>query len=417
MMAHTARNSNMNTLGLKKLQNLDNENAGARLGAKSMAVQKPAQRAALGNISNTMRTTQVAGKKVVKKDVRTKTMVKSKATSSLQSVASLPVPVDNVKPDICRSPLPQVVDKMEVDSVESAIEAFSQQLIALQVEDIDKDDSDNPQLCSEYVKEIYLYMRSLEKRMAWPAAYLDREGQLTGRMRHILVDWLVQVHLRFHLLQETLFLTVQLIDRFLVDHTVSKGKLQLVGVTAMFIASKYEEMYPPEINDFVYITDQAYTKSQIRQMEIVMLKGLGYNLGKPLCLHFLRRNSKAAMVDPKKHTLAKFLMEITLPEYNMVQYDPSEIAAAALYMSMTLLGSEGDSWGAKMTHYSMYNEDHIRPIVRKMAQAVIRNDAMTEKYHAVKTKYRSSRFMNISTLPELESSLIKSLAEDGEERM
>nr|AAO73601.1 cyclin B [Lytechinus variegatus] len=415
MMAHTARNSNMNTLGFKKLQNLDNENAGARLGAKSMAVQKPAQRAALGNISNTMRTTQVAGKKVVKKDARTKTMVKSKATSSLQSVASLPVPVD--KPDICRSPLPQVVDKMEVDSVESAIEAFSQQLIDLQVEDIDKDDSDNPQLCSEYVKEIYLYMRSLEKRMAVPAAYLDREGQLTGRMRHILVDWLVQVHLRFHLLQETLFLTVQLIDRFLVDHTVSKGKLQLVGVTAMFIASKYEEMYPPEINDFVYITDQAYTKSQIRQMEIVMLKGLGYNLGKPLCLHFLRRNSKAAMVDPQKHTLAKFLMEITLPEYNMVQYDPSEIAAAALYMSMRLLGSEEDGWGAKMTHYSMYNEDHIRPIVRKMAQAVIRNDAMTEKYHAVKTKYRSSRFMNISTLPELESDLIKSLAEDGEERM
>ena len=64
----------------------------------------------------------------------------------------------------------------------------------------------------------------------------------------------------------------------------------------MFLASKYEEMYPPEINDFVYITDNAYPKDPIRQMEIVMIKGLKYSLGKPLCLHFLRRNSKAAGV-------------------------------------------------------------------------------------------------------------------------
>nr|NP_001028696.2 cyclin B [Strongylocentrotus purpuratus] len=409
-MAHATRNPNMTTLGFKKLQSFENENVGARLGGKSMAVQKPAQRAALGNISNMVRTTHAGGKKVVKKELRTKTLAKSKATSSLQSVVSLPV--DNVKTDICRSPLPEVVDQMEVDPIESAIEAFSQRLIDLQVEDIDKDDGDNPQLCSEYAKEIYLYMRTLENQMKVPAGYLDREGQVTGRMRHILVDWLVQVHLRFHLLQETLFLTVQLIDRFLVDHAVSKGKLQLVGVTAMFIASKYEEMYPPEINDFVYITDQAYTKTQIRQMEVFMLKGLKYCLGKPLCLHFLRRNSKAAGVDPQKHTLAKYLMEITLPEYSMVQYDPSEIAAAAIYLSMALLGSE-DNWGAKMTHYSMYSEDHIKPIIQKMATAVTREDAMSEKYHAVKTKYRSNRFMTISSLSQLKSDFMKTLVEES----
>lgn len=85
-------------------------------------------------------------------------------------------------------------------------------------------------------------------------------------------------------------------------------------------------------------------------------------------------------VDPQKHTLAKYLMEITLPEYSMVQYDPSEIAAAAIYLSMALLGSE-DNWGAKMTHYSMYSEDHIKPIIQKMAAAVTREDAMSEKYH------------------------------------
>ena len=78
---------------------------------------------------------------------------------------------------------------------------------------------------------------------------------------------------------------------------VAKGQLQLVGVTAMFLASKYEEMYVPAIEDFVYMTDNTYTKAEIRQMEIEILKTLNFLLCKPLPLHFLRRFSKAAMVN------------------------------------------------------------------------------------------------------------------------
>jgi len=79
-------------------------------------------------------------------------------------------------------------------------------------------------------------------------------------MRSILIDWLVDVHLKFKLLPETLFITVNIIDRFLEKQRVSKSRLQLVGVTALFVASKYEEIYPPELKDFVYITDRAYSK-------------------------------------------------------------------------------------------------------------------------------------------------------------
>lgn len=77
---------------------------------------------------------------------------------------------------------------------------------------------------------------------------------------------------------------------------VSRKKLQLVGVTAMLVASKYEEMYAPEIGDFVYITDNAFSKSQIREMEMLILKELNFELGRPLPLHFLRRASKAGCV-------------------------------------------------------------------------------------------------------------------------
>ena len=79
-------------------------------------------------------------------------------------------------------------------------------------------------------------------------------------------------------------------------HSVARNRLQLVGVTAMWIASKYEEMYAPEVGDFVYITDNAYTKTDIRKTEIIILKALDFSLGRPLPLHFLRRNSKAGEV-------------------------------------------------------------------------------------------------------------------------
>ena len=115
-------------------------------------------------------------------------------------------------------------------------------------------------------------------------------------MRSVLIDWLIQVHLKFHLLQETLYLCVQIIDAYLQLVDVPKMQLQLVGVTAMFVASKYEEMYVPAIDDFVYMTDNTYTKSDIRQMEISILRTLDFMIGKPLPLHFLRRFSKAGQV-------------------------------------------------------------------------------------------------------------------------
>lgn len=87
--------------------------------------------------------------------------------------------------------------------------------------------------------------------------------------------------------------------------SVSRAKLQLVGVAAMLVAAKYEEIYAPEVKDFVYITDRAYTERQILKMEVDILRVLKFDLGRPLPLHFLRRASKAGGVEATTHTLAK----------------------------------------------------------------------------------------------------------------
>ena len=105
----------------------------------------------------------------------------------------------------------------------------------------------------------------------------------------------------------------------------------------MFIASKVEEMYAPEIGDFVYITDNAYSAADIRQMELKLLNTLTFNFSRPLPLHFLRRNSKAGDVDVLQHTVAKYLVEISLVEYELAHFPPSLVAAAALFLSLRIL--------------------------------------------------------------------------------
>ena len=179
---------------------------------------------------------------------------------------------------------------------------------------------DNILLAAEYVQDIYAYLRTVEIKNALPEQFLRlHQTEVNEKMRCILVDWLVDVHMRFKLLQETLFMTVDILDRFLACHTVSRSKLQLLGVTSMLIASKYEEMYPPEVRDFVYITDNAYTTAEIFKMEALVLRVLDFDLGNPVSLHFLRRCSRAALADTQIHTLAKYLLELKMGSYSMVR--------------------------------------------------------------------------------------------------
>jgi len=273
--------------------------------------------------------------------------------------------------------------------------------------DIDEFDAENGQLVSEYVKDIYAYLIQLERRFRVSPNFLENKI-VTAKMRSVLIDWLIQVHLKFHLLQETLYLCIQIIDAFLQAQDVPKMQLQLVGVTAMFVASKYEEMYVPAIEDFVYMTDNTYTKSEIRQMEINILKTLDFMFGKPLPLHFLRRFSKAGQADPKQHTLAKYFMELSLHDAEFSSLDPSYLAASALCLSFRLL--KGSEWNRTMEFYSTYKEESLKIGMHKIAKLVLKSSELDYRYRAATTKYATSKFMRISLLPELSGDLIRKIA-------
>uniref|UniRef100_A0A8C0J8W2 Cyclin B1 n=1 Tax=Chelonoidis abingdonii TaxID=106734 RepID=A0A8C0J8W2_CHEAB len=262
-----------------------------------------------------------------------------------------------------KSPSPSPMETSGcVPGEEMLCQAFSD--VLLEVKDVDVDDGADPNLCSEYVKDIYGYLRDLEKQQNVRPKYLAGQ-EVTGNMRAILIDWLVQVQMKFRLLSETMYMTAAIIDRFLQVRKM----LQLVGVTAMFIASKYEEMYPPEIGDFAFVTDHTYTKTQIKQMERKILQALDFALGRPLPLHFLRRASKIGEVDLEQHTLAKYLMELSLVDYEMVHYPPSQIAAAAFCLALKVL--DGGEWTPTLQHYLSYTESALHPVMQHMAKNVI----------------------------------------------
>jgi G2/mitotic-specific cyclin 1/2 len=170
--------------------------------------------------------------------------------------------------------------------------------------------------------------------------YMESQKELAWKMRGIPTDWLVQVHLRFRLLPETLFLCVNIIDRFLSARVVSLAKLQLVGITCLFLAAKTEEIVAPGVGHFLSVADSSYTENEILQAERYVLKTLDWNLSYPNPVHFLRRVSKADDYNVTVRTLGKYLLEIGCLEWRLIAAPPSLMAAAAIWLARLATGFE-----------------------------------------------------------------------------
>nr|CAB3228859.1 cyclin-A2 [Phallusia mammillata] len=186
---------------------------------------------------------------------------------------------------------------------------------------------------SEYATEIFQHLRQAEQLHRPKTNYMRKQQDITAGMRAILVDWLVEVADEYKLHTETTHLAVNYIDRFLSQMAVLRGKLQLVGAAAMFLAAKFEEIYPPDVGEFVYITDDTYTKRQVLRMEHLILKVLNFDVAVPTSNQYLKRYLKAAGADKKTEFLAQYLCELALVEFDCIQYLPSMMAASAVCLA------------------------------------------------------------------------------------
>ncbi len=217
------------------------------------------------------------------------------------------------------------------------------------VQDLDAEDYEDPLMVAEYVGEIFEYLKVLEEATMPNPDYMAHQDHLEWHLRGVLVDWLIEVHTRFHLLPETMFLAINIIDRFLSVRVVELEKLQLVGITAMFIASKYEEVLSPHVSNFKHVADDGFTEGEILKAERFVLQALNYDLSYPNPMNFLRRISKADNYDIQTRTLGKYLLEISLLDHRLMEYHPSHIAAASMFLARLIL--ERGEWASLSDSY------------------------------------------------------------------
>ncbi|KAJ6684624.1 CYCLIN-B2-3-RELATED [Salix purpurea] len=257
------------------------------------------------------------------------------------------------------------------------------------VMDIDGCDKKNPLAVAEYIDDLYNFYKKAEISGCPPPNYMAQQFDINERMRGILIDWLIEVHYKFELMEETLYLTVNLIDRFLAVQPVARKKLQLVGVTAMLLACKYEEVSVPVVEDLILISDKAYSRKEVLDMEKLMVKTLQFNLSVPTPYVFMRRFLKASQCDTKLELLSFFIVELCLVEYDMLKYPPSLLAAAAIYTAQcTISGTK--QWSKTNEFYTSYSEEQLGECSRLMVN--FHWNSGTGKLTGVHRKYSTSKF-------------------------
>ena len=234
----------------------------------------------------------------------------------------------------------------------------------------------NVQDADEYFEDICEELFKNEDKYLVDPKYMSNQTDINHRMRAILIDWLIDVHLKYKLVP---YIAVNLIDRYLEKNETNRAKLQLVGVTAMFIACKYEEIYPPDLKDFVYITDGAYVKQDVLDMEYKMLKSLEFNITFPTQWNIFEIYKKKLDLDDKTTKLAWFLMELCLINYKILKFKMSYIAASAILIAIKTLGvyridfsevvgieeSKLEECCKEMNNFYIYNSTHNLQAIRK----------------------------------------------------
>ncbi|CAI2739045.1 unnamed protein product [Dicrocoelium dendriticum] len=254
--------------------------------------------------------------------------------------------------------------------------------------------------------------------------FINPASEVNPRMRYILINWLVQIHQNYKLQPETLYLCVALLDRYLLKHSkeLAKDCFQLVGLASLFIAAKFEEMYPPDISDFTAVTQNSFSKNDIRNCEKNILNSIDFYLSIPIPLVYLRRLSRAVDADRTIHNLAKYFLELTIQEYDLAHLTGNLRAVTALCLSRALCFQTSDleeSWCDMMSYLSGYTLDDIREPLKVLARAAYRQNSPS-KYRAIFDKYRLDDFYGrVAALPQLRSSLMETLADlkfdsDGE---
>lgn len=350
------------------------------------------KRSALGDLTNAHAKLQEAKKAVKGKSLSNVGPVTGKPTLARPSTKSLSLNL-NEEPKVPEQQQQQVDSEATIYFSPENKPTKSKKSLPPNVEDFDSECGTDPFQTPQYAQDIFLYFKQRELKFI-PERYMDKQTELTCDMRAVLVDWLVEVQESFELNHETLYSAVRLVDLYLSRTTVNKENLQLVGTTAMLISSKFEERCPPCVDDFLYICDDAYTRRDLIKMEMNILKTIDFDIGLPLSYSFLRRYARVSKASMETLTLARFILETSLMEYDLVDVKDSLMAASALLLAMKMQNLS--DWTPTLEYYSSFTKADLCDTTCRLHAMLIKLQSKNLK--TIRNKYSHKVFYEVAKI-------------------
>jgi cyclin B len=260
--------------------------------------------------------------------------------------------------------------------------------VVLEVFDDEEDENDNE-------KDIYLYCRAQEKKVNIPCNFLSSQPEINDRLRKIMIDWVIKLHYALRLSPVTLYLSVNILDRYSCVSLIKKDIYQLVAISAVLAASKYEEVQPPQIDDLMAVTRNMFSRSQIIKMEYILLVSLSFNLSVPSPLVFLEYYLQLMDVDEIHRILSHYILESTLMDTTFYSLLPSQIAAGTVYLSNFI--QIENPWPSSLIELTGYSRDDVRSWALMIRNHLSRLRTSTSLKGIIK-KYLSEEFFQVSSL-------------------
>ncbi|CAC9494506.1 cyclin [Leishmania infantum JPCM5] len=260
---------------------------------------------------------------------------------------------------------------------------------------------------SEYGSEILTYFLEVERVVYSERMYMSRQSEVTDRMRKILIDWLIDVVTEFKLHPETFFLAVDIIDRFLFFYSIPRTKLQLVGVTAILVAAKHEEIWPPTVNDCVAVTANTYTSREVIDMEFDVVTTLRFKFTVPTTYPITCRLLESCHMAPAVRHATFLFLESAAHCYPLLQFLPSRIAAGAVLLGAFLIRynrSKGvislqGLWEIEVSPFAQgIGFEELQPVTEQLLPFTQRLCSGSSRLQAVRRKYSSSEYDCVASL-------------------
>ena len=259
-----------------------------------------------------------------------------------------------------------------------------------------------------YLNEIYQNLLEEEKNLnVRPNPhYMDYQPDINSKMRAILFEWLDEVHSRFKLRDDTLFCCQWIIDSYLTSRTLLRDRLQLLGITALLIACKEHEIYYPKLKEFIMITDNAYTKKELLDMEIEVLQELNFEILAPSSLEFYNIITNAFNFNRVQYFLGRYFMECALLNDQFLKFPQSVLACSCTYIVMKYF---------KMKNYNLLYENGILLVsnpqkeIKDAAKEIclfVRNLNLPDsEFTFINKKYSDEKFCKVALLIKGESQM------------